>query len=312
MKFAEFPYERPDLQTAMAQLDTLSRSISGAPTAEDAKKAFLSFEEIAEQIGSLSAICYVRHTVNTRDLFYEKENAFWDENLPLFTDKQLDIYRTMLSSPHRPALEKDLGKLLFTKMEIDVKSADPSIIPLMQEENGLQTEYQQLYASAQIPFAGKILTVAQLTPYKQDPDRAVRKAAFEAEGRFFDENREKFDEIYDKLVKNRTKQARLMGYDNFIPLGYIRMKRNGYGISEVEEYRKKIVEEIVPAVTQLKKVQQRRIGADSMQYFDDTFLFPDGNPVPFGNADEILAAGQQMYRALSPETAEFIDFMFHS
>ena len=84
MKFAEFPYERPDLQTAMAQLDTLSRSISGAPTAEDAKKAFLSFEEIAEQIGSLSAICYVRHTVNTRDLFYEKENAFWDESLPLF------------------------------------------------------------------------------------------------------------------------------------------------------------------------------------------------------------------------------------
>ena len=120
MKFAEFPYERPDLQTAMAQLDTLSRSIAGAPTAEDAKKAFLSFEEIPERIGSLSAICYVRHTVNTRDLFYEKENAFWDENLPLFTDKQLDIYRTMLSSPHRPALEKDLGKLLFTKMEIDV------------------------------------------------------------------------------------------------------------------------------------------------------------------------------------------------
>lgn len=67
----------------------------------------------------------------------------------------------------------------------------------------------------------------------------MRKAAFEAEGRFFDENQEKFDEIYDKLVKNRTKQARLMGYDNFIPLGYIRMKRNGYGISEVEEYRKK-------------------------------------------------------------------------
>ena len=46
MKFAEFPYERPDLQTAMAQLDTLSRSISGAPTAEDAKKAFLSFENM--------------------------------------------------------------------------------------------------------------------------------------------------------------------------------------------------------------------------------------------------------------------------
>ena len=187
-----------------------------------------------------------------------------------------------------------------------------TLVDALQEENRLQTEYQQLYASAQIPFAGKTLTVAQLAPYKQDLDRAVRKSAFEAEGRFFDENREKFDEIYDRLVKNRTEQARRMGYENFIPLGYIRMKRNGYGISEVEAYRKKIVEEMVPAVSELKKVQQKRIGADSMQYFDDTFLFPDGNPVPFGSADEILTAGRQMYRALSPETAEFIDFMFRN
>ena len=141
----------------------------------------------------------------------------------------------------------------------------------MQEENRLQTEYQHLYASAQIPFVGKTLTVAQLAPYKQDLDRAVRKSAFEAEGRFFDENREKFDEIYDRLVKNRTEQARRMGYENFIPMGYIRMKRNGYGISEVEAYRKKIAEEMVPAVSELKKVQQKRIGADSLQYFEDVY-----------------------------------------
>ena len=312
MKFAEFPYERPDLAAAMAQLDKLSDSIGHARTAKEAKEAFLSFEKITEQIGSMSSICYVRHTVDTRDPFYEKENTFWDENLPLLMDKQLDIYRAMLASGCRAELEKDLGKLLFDKMEIEVKSADPSIIPLMQEENRLQTEYQRLYASAQIPFQGKTLTVAQLTPYKQDRDRSVRKAAFEAEGRFFDENREQFDEIYDKLVQNRTEQAKRMGYENFIPLGYIRMKRNGYGIPEVKAYRQKIVEEMVPAVCELKKVQQQRIGADSLQFFDDTFLFPDGNPIPFGSSDEILAAGQQMYRALSPETAEFIDFMFDS
>lgn len=312
MKFSEFSYKRPDLAVAMAQMDTLARSIQNAQTVSDAKSAFLSFEKMAEEIGSLSSICYVRHTVDTRDRFYEQENAFWDENLPLFMDKQLNIYRAMLDSPLRPALEKEFGRLLFDKMEIDVKSADPSIIPLMQEENSLQTQYQQLYASAQIPFDGKTLTVAQLAPYKQNPDRSVRKAAFEAEGRFFDENREKFDEIYDKLVKNRTEQARRMGYENFIPLGCIRMKRNGYGVPEMESYRKKIVEEMVPAVCELKKVQQSRIGADSMQYYDDTFLFPDGNPIPFGSSDEILAAGQQMYRALSAETAEFIDFMFDS
>ncbi|HCB64879.1 MAG TPA: M3 family oligoendopeptidase, partial [Ruminococcaceae bacterium] len=173
MKFSEFSYKRPDLAFAMAQMDTLAHSIQNAQTVSDAKSAFLSFEKMAEEIRSLSSICYVRHTVDTRDRFYEQENAFWDENLPLFMDKQLDIYRAMLASPLRPALEKEFGRLLFDKMEIDVKSADPSIIPLMQEENSLQTQYQQLYASAKIPFDGKTLTVAQLAPYKQNPDRSV-------------------------------------------------------------------------------------------------------------------------------------------
>ena len=58
-----------------------------------------------------------------------------------------------------------------------------------------------------------------------------------------------------------------MGYENFIPLGCIRMKRNGYGVLEMESYRKKIIEEMVPAVCELKKVQQNRIGVDSMQYY---------------------------------------------
>lgn len=110
MKFAEFPYERPDLQAAMAQLDALSRSITSATTAEEAKNAFLSFEKITERIGSLSAICYIRHTVDTRDPFYEKENAFWDENLPLFTDRQLDIYRAMVFLPASAGIGKRTGE----------------------------------------------------------------------------------------------------------------------------------------------------------------------------------------------------------
>lgn len=310
MKFSDFPYERPDLAQDMHRLDLLAGEIRKASDVESVKKAFLSYEKIAEKVASLSSICYVRHTVNTQDPFYQTENDFWDAQLPLLMDKQLDVYRAMLGSSLRSALEKDLGKLLFDKMEIDVKSADPSIIALMQEENALQTQYQQLYASAKIPFDGKTLTVAQLTPYKQSPDRAIRKAAFEAEGCFFDQNRAQFDSIYDQLVQNRTKQAKMLGYDSFVPLGYIRMKRNGYGISEVSSYRKKIVSDLVPAVNTLKKVQCGRIGVQSMEYFDDTFFFPDGNPIPSGSADEILFAGQQMYRALSPETAEFIDFMF--
>ena len=59
-----------------------------------------------------------------------------------------------------------------------------------------------------------------------------------------------------------------------------------------------------------KKLQYARTGVADPKFYDDAFCFADGNPAPHGTPEEILAAGREMYHALSPETAEFIDEMF--
>ena len=116
----------------------------------------------------------------------------------------------------------------------------------MQEENRLCTEYQKLYASARIDFMGKTVTIAQLIPDKQDPDRAVRKAATEAEGGFFDQHRQELDELYDNLVKNRTQQAKKLGFENYVPLGFLRMGRNCYSPEDLDSFRSQVVRDLVP------------------------------------------------------------------
>ena len=63
-------------------------------------------------------------------------------------------------------------------------------------------------------------------------------------------------------------------------------------------------------VAELKKLQYARTGVADPNFYDDAFCFADGNPAPHGTPEEILAAGREMYHALSPETAEFIDEMF--
>ena len=40
------------------------------------------------------------------------------------------------------------------------------------------------------------------------------------------------------------------------------------------------------------------------------FAFRDGNPKPIEGYDARMAAARTMYHELSPETAEFIDFMY--
>ena len=73
-------------------------------------------------------------------------------------------------------------------------------------------------------------------------DREIRRKAHEKYSAFFQSKAEELDEIYDKLVKNRTAQARLLGYENDVELGYYRMNRNSYGREDVENFRRQIKE----------------------------------------------------------------------
>ena len=96
---------------------------------------------------------------------------------------------------------------MFALADNAINSFSPEVMSLLQQENKLPLITPNLVASAQIEFDGKTLTLAQLGPYAESTDREVRKAASDANYGFFDDNEEKFDEIYDQLVKLRHEIA---------------------------------------------------------------------------------------------------------
>ncbi len=312
MKFSEMPYTRPDIEAVRASLDEIIKAMDSAKSADEQLALYKKADEIKKHTWTNAAIASVRHSIDTRDEFYKAENDFMDENAPALQEKTQELLDKMLTSPHRAALEEKLGALFFKNLEIAARTFKPEIMTLMQEENALSSEYMALYASMRVEFDGKTLPVTKMGPYKQSTDREIRKAAYIAEGKCFDSHREKLDELYDKLVKNRTAQAKALGLENFIPLGYDRLGRNCYTPAEVAAFREQIATDFVPVVREIKKAQEARIGVDKLKFYDDIFMFPDGNPNPKGTPEEILAAGREMYRELSPETAEFIDFMYEN
>lgn len=310
MKFTEMPYVRPDMDALKAKAQDILRRIENAQSAQEQIDAYLEFDQTGKEVTTSLSLAYVRHTIDTRDEFYDKENDFSNEASPVIQEMSQQINLALLRSKFRPELEERLGKLLFTNMEIQVRTMKSEILDLMAEENKLQSEYQKLYASAAVEWEGQTIPLPKLGPYKQSPDRAVRRRAYETEGRWFDSHQAELDELYDKLVKNRTAQARAMGYDNYLKLGYDRLGRNCYGPADVAAFREQIAGDMVPIVAEVKRDQEKRLGVDKLKFYDDVLLFPDGNADPYGTPEEILAAGHQMYRELSPETAEFADFLF--
>ena len=310
MKFSEIEYVRPDIDSIRAETDRQIAKFKNASSAAEQIDVIFEHEASSKKYSTMATVASIRNSIDTRDEFYEKEIEYIDENSPLIEEKEQEFLSAVFESKFRPELEARFGKLMFKKIEIAKRSFDPKIIPLMQEENKLTSAYQKLYGSAIIDFDGKKLPLPMLGPYGESPDREVRRAACEATGKFFDEHQKEFDELYDKLVKNRDAQAKALGYKNYVYLGYDRLGRNCYGPEQVEKVREQIANDAVPVVCEVKELQRKRIGVDKLKLYDNGFLFADGNAKPEGTAEEILAAGKKMYHELSPETKEFIDLMY--
>ncbi len=310
MKFSEYPYSRPDIAALKQELSEKAKAIANAASAQEQIALYDAVSVKMREVLTLSSIAYVRNTINTADAFYDAEREFFDEAGPELEEGEQAVNIALLDSPFRAELEAHYGSLLFKNLEIARRSFKPELIPLMQEAGKLEAQYQKLYAGLTVEFDGQTMPLPMLGKYKESPDRAVRRAAFEVEGKAFDAHREELDEIFDKLVKNRNAQGRMLGYDNYIQLGYDRLGRNCYGAKELAEFREQIARDLVPIIAEVKEAQRKRIGVDRLCIYDDKFRFADGNAKPEGTPEEILAAGKAMYQELSPETKEFIEAMF--
>ncbi|HWY97764.1 MAG TPA: M3 family oligoendopeptidase, partial [Bacteroidia bacterium] len=103
--------------------------------------------------------------------------------------------------------------------------------------------------------------------------------------------------------------ARRLGFKTFTELTYMRLMRIDYNASMVKNYREQIRKYVVPLVQELKTKQAKRLGLDSLKYYDESLLFKAGNAKPKGDEKWILNKAKQMYDELSPRTSEFFAYM---
>ena len=309
MKFSEMNYLRPDLLKVENEFKELTQEMREATSGEAAFRVHEKFYALTGQIQTASELAMIRHDMNTVDAVYKEERDWFDKNMPLISNLSVEYQKALYESPYRKELVEKIGPVAFKNIELAMKSVDEKILSLMQEENELTTRYNNLLASCKIPFHGEECNLSLLSPYLHHRDRQVRKEAWEAYTSFFMEHEEELDWIYDRLVKNRTEQGRKMGHQNFSPLGYARMMRNSYGAEEIASFRRQVKKDFVPFVEELHERRRKRLGIDHLMYFDEGVYFNEGNPVPIGDDQQILASGRELYGQLSPETREFMDFM---
>lgn len=310
MKFKDMPYERISVESIKEEMKALIQKLKEAKDFEEAEALFLENEKLQGHVFTMSSLALVRHSINTEDKFYDEEQNYWNNAYPQIQEFNQEWTKALLDSPFKDNFAKKYGNIMFLNAEIDLKTFSPEIIPMMQEENELTTAYEKLLAGAQIPFEGKIYTISQMSPFKNDKDDARRLAAWKAEGQWYKDNQAELDRLYDKLVHLRDQMGKKLGYADFTELGYYRMRRNCYDKQDVQKFREAVQKYVVPVAAKIYERQAERLGKSyPLSYADAAIEFRSGNPKPKGNPDEIVASGKKFYDWLSPETSEFFNHM---
>lgn len=308
-KFKDIQYTRPDCEAFQKLAEDNAEKIKNAVSYSEAKKVFLEFDKAESEFFDMANIAYIRHTIDTSDEFYDKENEFLNEKTPELMPALLAFSNAVYDSRFKPDFVAEFGEQMFAEIELRRKSFSENNIPLMQKEARLCNEYEKIIASADILFDGKHLNLYGIMSYFENPDRNVRHDAYKAYSKFYESNEENFERIWDELIKVRTEMGKNLGFENYIPLGYMNQGRTDYDEKDVAAFREQVREELVPFCAKLYEAQAKRIGVDKVKAYDEAYLFNDGNAVPVGDDDFLIEQAREMYHDMSKETGEFVDFM---
>ena len=272
MKFSEMTYTRPDIDALLARCKQLAAKAADAPDGDALIQVYYEQSRAFADYTTASQLANIHYTCDTRDAYWKAEQDFFDANGPAVTNASVEISRAFLANPYVEALTEHFGTTCVAGMKNAVLGMDDRTVELQQQFNALVSHY-------------------------------------EAEAGYFDAHRDELDALYTKIVKNLNQQAQVLGYKDYSELSYVRMNRIGYGQAEIQAFRDQVARDVVPELQKVMAMRAKRTGITHPTFTDLPIIFKDGNPKPIPGYQARMDAARTMYHELSPETAEFIDFM---
>ncbi|MCQ2505733.1 MAG: M3 family oligoendopeptidase [Lachnospiraceae bacterium] len=309
VKFSEIKYVRPDLEQYKKDATALLDRIENAKSYAEMKQAYLEFDKRQGELNEACTVAYIRNTVNKSDEFYDAEIKFIDEQTPTLMPISKRMSQLLLSSPFRKEFEAEYGTIINESCEKNLPLQDERLIPDMQRENELTQEYSLIAAKCKTIFRGEECNLYGLLKHMNSTDRVERKEAFIEWSKLYEGVSGELDRIYSELVEIRHRKATTVGMNNYHDFALISSDHFDYTKEDLANFKKQVVEVIVPIAAKLFEEQKERLGIDVLNWYDEGLIYPEGNATPQGNKDQMISWANEMYHELSAETGEFFDFM---
>lgn len=285
--------------------DRLEQRLGGISTVKDLEAWILDWSELGAAIEEESAQRYIAMTCNTDDANAERDYLFFVEEIePKIKPRQFALAQSFVRHPQREQLPYQRYQVLERDLRVQVEIFRPENVALETEDTKLGQQYQKLSGALTVDFQGREQTLIQMGRYLEEPDRALRKSAWEkvAERRL--RERDAFEDIFDQQIKLRHRIALNAGFPNYRDFMFRRMGRFDYTPADCAEFHNGVENEIIPALRELHQERRERLAVDTLRPWDLAADPLNRPPLrPFSEVAQMVARSQSVFDRLDPELA---------
>ena len=108
-KFSTLPYKRPDLEAHRAKLAAWKSAVEHAESYEALRGLIFEIDRANCKLSTQFSTAHIRHTLDTRDEFYEAEINYLQDTLPTLSGDEVALSGAIAASPFRADIEKEFG-----------------------------------------------------------------------------------------------------------------------------------------------------------------------------------------------------------
>lgn len=294
--------EKLDADWVKDRLAEALKKLELAETLQSWEQAILTWNETKAHIETHFELIGLAYHCYTQDEALEKEERRLKEEIePVFDEWNAKIREKILKSPHRKQLEEKFGQQYFLVLQLKQDSFDPKNIEMEKKLNDILADFTKLTGGAKFEVQGKIYPVAHYKKFANHENPEIRKESFLSYSAWYLKHRKDLETIYDQSIELRQKMGRTLGYENFIPLGYQKMRRTDYGPEEVARIREQIHQVLVPLAGTIRENQANSLGVSKVTIWNSDY-FPRWTlgemKVPIARQPETAL---KVFRKLSPD-----------
>src|SRR5688572_28981386 len=285
--------------------DALENRAGECKSLQDFERWLLDGSELMAALDEESSRRYIAMTCHTDNAEAEKAYLHFVENIePPLKPRQFKLSEIYLKHPLRKQLPKQRYEVFDRDTEVHVELFRQENVPLETEEAKLGQQYQKLSGSLTVQFRGEEKTLVQMGRFQEETDRALRQETWELVTKRRLQETEKFDELFDGLVKLRGQIAKNSGFENYRDYAFKARGRFDYTPEDCFAFHDAIEKEVMPLVRELQSVRRQQLKLPALRPWDLSVDPLNRPPLkPFAKVDEMVASTQRVFDKLDGELA---------